>query len=64
MGRIFIINPKGELRNASVLVQSSTLSSLRAINELVGNIFPPLPAHVGVVLYPVIVHTIYEATDH
>ena len=45
-GRIFTINPKGELRKASVLVQSSALSSLRSINELVGNIFPPLPAHV------------------
>ncbi|GAX81334.1 hypothetical protein CEUSTIGMA_g8765.t1 [Chlamydomonas eustigma] len=42
-GRIFIINPKGELHQASVSIQSSALSSLKAINELVGNIFPPLP---------------------
>ncbi|KAG1676915.1 hypothetical protein FOA52_014791 [Chlamydomonas sp. UWO 241] len=42
-GRIFIINPRGELRQVALSVQSSTLSSLRAMDELVGNIFPPLP---------------------
>ena len=47
-GRTFIINPRDELRKAEVSVQSSALSSLRAINELVGNIFPPLPPHVSV----------------
>lgn len=41
-GRIFIINPKGELRMASTTIRSSTLSTLRAINEIVSTIFPPL----------------------
>lgn len=41
-GRIFIINPKGELRMASTTIRSSTLSTLRAINEIASTIFPPL----------------------
>eukprot|EP00798_Chlamydomonas_sp_ICE-L_P016304 gene16304-22491_t len=40
--RIFIINPKSELRQASLALQTSTLSSLNAINSLVCEIFPPL----------------------
>jgi phosphatidate phosphatase PAH1 len=56
IGRTFIINPKGELRKAEFAVQSSALSSLRAINELVGNIFPPLPPHVSA-LSPIIPET-------
>lgn len=43
--RIFIINPKGELRPAGLAVRSSTLGSLKAINELVHDIFPPLTAN-------------------
>ena len=46
--RIFIINPRGELRRASLAIQTSSLSSLKAINSLVGEIFPPLavPQHM------------------
>jgi hypothetical protein len=44
LSRIFIINPKGEIKKASSQVQSSTWSSLRAINELVHQVFPPLRA--------------------
>ncbi|GFH31810.1 LNS2 domain-containing protein [Haematococcus lacustris] len=35
LGRIFIINPKGELRRTGLAVQSSTWGSLPAVNELV-----------------------------
>jgi phosphatidate phosphatase PAH1 len=45
--RIFIINPKGELRPATLAVRSSTLASLRAINDLVHDIFPPLTGQSG-----------------
>ena len=42
LSRIFIINPKGELRRASSTMQSSTWSSLSAINDLVHQVFAPL----------------------
>jgi hypothetical protein len=47
LSRIFIINPKGEIKKASSTVQSSTWSSLRAINELVHQVFPPLRGGSG-----------------
>lgn len=40
--RIFIINPKGELRKATLAIQSSTWNTLAAINDLVHDIFPPI----------------------
>lgn len=42
LGRIFVINPKGEIRKASSAIQSSTWSSLAAINSLVYEVFPPI----------------------
>ena len=44
MGRTFIINPKGHIQKAGSTVQSSTWSSLNAINELVDAMFPALEA--------------------
>jgi hypothetical protein len=43
-GRTFIINPKGHIQKAGSTVQSSTWSSLSAINELVDAMFPALEA--------------------
>ncbi len=42
LSRIFTINPKGQIQKASSAVQSSTWSSLSAINDLVDEMFPPL----------------------
>jgi hypothetical protein len=44
LARTFTINPKGHIQKACSAVQSSTWSSLSAINELVHELFPPLPA--------------------
>jgi hypothetical protein len=44
LGRTFTINPKGQILKAATAVQSSTWSSLSAINDLVDEIFPALPA--------------------
>lgn len=44
LSRTFIINPKGQLVKASSTVQSSTWSSLSAINELVEEVFPYMEA--------------------
>eukprot|EP00878_Enallax_costatus_P028108 GHUV01030320.1.p1 GENE.GHUV01030320.1~~GHUV01030320.1.p1 ORF type:complete len:326 (+),score=142.24 GHUV01030320.1:363-1340(+) len=44
VSRTFTINPKGQIQKASTALQSSTWSSLSAINDLVDEIFPPLPA--------------------
>lgn len=38
----FTIKPKGQIRKASTAVQSSTWSSLSAINDLVDEMFPAL----------------------
>lgn len=40
--RIFTINPRGEIRKASLALPSSTWASLQAINQLVHEVFPPL----------------------
>jgi hypothetical protein len=42
LARTFTINPKGQIQKASTAVQSSTWSSLSAINELVDEMFPAL----------------------
>ncbi len=42
LSRIFTINPKGQLQKASTAVQSSTWSSLSAVNELCDEVFPPI----------------------
>lgn len=39
-GRVFIINPKGQICKGSAVLQSSTWSSLSAINQLVDEVFP------------------------
>jgi phosphatidate phosphatase PAH1 len=39
-GRTFIINPKGQICKGSAVLQSSTWSSLSAINSLVDEMFP------------------------
>lgn len=44
LSRTFTINPKGQIQKASTAVQSSTWSSLSAINDLVDEMFPPLAA--------------------
>jgi hypothetical protein len=42
LSRTFTINPKGQIQKASTAVQSSTWSSLSAINDLVDEMFPAL----------------------
>jgi len=45
LSRTFTINPKGQIQKASTAVQSSTWSSLSAINDLVDEMFPGLLQH-------------------
>eukprot|EP00884_Botryococcus_braunii_P022894 jgi/Botrbrau1/9289/Bobra.0111s0014.1 len=45
--KIFIINPRGELRKASSSVDTSTWSTLKGINDLVHQVFPPLHIRAG-----------------
>jgi phosphatidate phosphatase LPIN len=44
--RTFIINPKGQISKGSSAVQSSTWSSLSAINQLVDEVFPAVPVRL------------------
>jgi len=48
--RIFIINPKGELRKPSTAVSTSSLRTLSALTALVDALFPAVPASQGVPL--------------
>jgi hypothetical protein len=47
LSRTFTINPKGQIQKASTAVQSSTWSSLSAINDLVDEMFPALLQHTS-----------------
>lgn len=47
LSRTFTINPKGQIQKASTAVQSSTWSSLSAINDLVDEMFPGLLQHAS-----------------
>lgn len=47
LSRTFTINPKGQIQKASTAVQSSTWSSLSAINDLVDEMFPALLQHTA-----------------
>lgn len=40
-GRIFTINPKGEIRRSSGVLIAGGLATLSGINELVNEVFPP-----------------------
>jgi hypothetical protein len=59
LSRTFTINPKGQIQKASTAVQSSTWSSLSAINELVHEMFPALAAALRAVR-----HSSHRALTH
>mmetsp|Transcript_40596 Transcript_40596/g.114974 ORF Transcript_40596/g.114974 Transcript_40596/m.114974 type:complete len:710 (-) Transcript_40596:208-2337(-) len=46
-GRIFTINPKGEIRRSTGVVLGSLLASLGGINALVDEVFPPIEDSAG-----------------
>jgi hypothetical protein len=61
LSRTFTINPKGQIQKASTAVQSSTWSSLSAINDLVDEMFPALLQHNSSSINRALTHSTYTS---